>query len=121
MCRLIDAERLYAFTQGYTSATAIRRAIREAPTVRSGNEAKRAFWADLLTPPMGKSGTPWHYRGCSLCGGAIPTDTMFDGVYEPDMRYCPYCGAKMDENDSSGLAEAKEERTVACTKETMPA
>lgn len=33
---------------------------------------------------------------CSNCGCAIPTDDKRDFIMEKEVRYCYYCGAKME-------------------------
>ena len=33
---------------------------------------------------------------CSECGYPIPTDNRFDYIDKSEVRYCYYCGAKME-------------------------
>lgn len=33
---------------------------------------------------------------CTVCGCAIPTDDRDDAIFESEVHYCYYCGAKMD-------------------------
>lgn len=40
----------------------------------------------------------WNEKSdCSVCGNAAPTDNRYDFIDIAELKYCPYCGAIMDE------------------------
>lgn len=48
----------------------------------------------------------WYYNSCSCCGYTRTTDIKSNGWNQ--WKYCPMCGAKMDESKEQSKGETKE-------------
>ena len=78
--RMTRAEHLYAeaFCRGITEAM----------------EAVEDFPAADVAPV--RHGLITEDDACPFCGCRIPTDDAHDAIFKNEVRYCYYCGAKMD-------------------------
>ena len=63
---------------------------------RTGNGKWIEIKRTSINPLTGKHGV---YLGCSECGTPIPTDNQLDSIDESDVKYCLFCGAKMENAD----------------------
>lgn len=76
--RLIDADAIPEVSWDQKEEAAFRATINKMPTI-DAEPVRRGRWI--------AKAYPWD--ACSLCG------TYVDGYY--CWRYCPYCGAKMED------------------------
>lgn len=78
-----------AESDGHTPLTgavlmAVRCAVEQMPTV-DAVEVVHGHWDEMAD--------------CSVCGMPAPTDDRIDYINICELNYCPYCGAKMDEEE----------------------
>ena len=106
MKRLIDADTLFRqidspYTE-YPVIIQIRRAIKEmiddAPTV-DAEPVRHGHWINDFSSPL----------KCSSCGIVSKANEF---TLRTDFKYCPYCGAKMDESTMGQVKPSDKEFTL---------
>lgn len=65
---------------------ALKCAVEQMPTV-DDISIKHGYWTEETD--------------CSECGMPAPTDDRIDFINISELNYCPYCGAKMNEEDNN--------------------
>ena len=96
--RLIDADALPKYTGYALSADEVAMAVENAPTI-DAEPVRHGRWAVREAMPMHdiKGNLSWgNWYVCTGCGFAT---TAIEG-HITQYRYCPNCGAKMDEEET---------------------
>lgn len=86
MSRYIDAEKIKFIEYINGDVTVSKDAVEKTPTA-DVQEVRHGRWSHFLC-----------YNTCSLCGG-VYVHEYDDGEKIQDFAFCPFCGAKMDEEE----------------------
>lgn len=86
---------------GIVEEEVIRVALKDVDRVYWGENIAPVVHARWIKIGFNINGRERVYIGCSACHEPIPTDSDLDSIEETDMKFCPWCGAKMDEKEPS--------------------